>query len=518
VERSGPDDARDDAPDDGWDDDAPDDSPAYPAAPVPAHERTWRHPSEIGQADWVTTEPPVTIGRGLLVTSGAIGSALGVAVLYLLLPAGAPSPSASPTVTSSIASVRPAVVALAEDPAVTTMLLSGTTEVGSDGPIVTLPASDTPSTVLVMAVEAPTQEPLSVAVAIEGAPYVVTTASALESIGAIDLLGPGDIEVTPRMSAELVSIEGDLAYLAPSEEMEVVSFAATATAEPGQTVTVLADDPTDVVYVDSGTAGGVAGLDAGRIIEGTPVVDDQGALVALCTVIIDGEGAHVELIPVRDPAVDPRTPSSPDDSAATDVAGEGVDDGSGNDSGSEIDVTTTTLPSTTAATSGGSVATDRPSSITTSTSVTPSTVATSASVTTTTSASTPGSGSVPASAPTAWAGLRFEGAPASAPLTVTGVVAGSPAMAAGVMIGERVMAIDGTEVATMDEVVAAIKRRHPGEVMKLTLAPRSPGAANTTGTSATTTTAAASSGSSNTGGGTGTRTISVVLAAFAPTV
>jgi len=48
VERSGPEDARDDAPDDPWDDDAP----TYPAAPLPVHERTWRHPSEMGHAAW----------------------------------------------------------------------------------------------------------------------------------------------------------------------------------------------------------------------------------------------------------------------------------------------------------------------------------------------------------------------------------------------------------------------------------------------------------------------------------
>jgi hypothetical protein len=162
-----------------------------------------------------------------------------------------------------------------------------------------------------MSVEAPTEEPLSVAVAIEGAPYVVTTANALDSIGAIDLLGPGDAELTPRMAAELVLIEGDLAYLAPSQQMEVVSFAATATAEAGETVTVLADDPTEVAYVESGTAGGVPELDAGRIVEGTPVVDDQGALVALCTVVIDGDGAHVEFIPVVDPTTDPTTRCAP---------------------------------------------------------------------------------------------------------------------------------------------------------------------------------------------------------------
>ncbi len=502
MERSGPDDARDDAPDDGWDDDAP----IYPAAPVPAHERAWRHPSEIGQTAWATSEPPVTIGRGLLVTSGAIGSALGVAVLYLLLPAGAPSPSASPSVTSSVASLRPTVVTFAEEPAVSSMLLGEPTEVRIDGPGLTLPAADTPSTVLVMSVEASTGEPLSVAVAIEGAPYVVTTANALESIDAIDLQGPGDIEVTPRMAAELVSIEGDLAYLAPSEEMEVVSFATTATAVAGQTVTVLADDPTRVEYVESGTAGGVPELDAGRIVEGTPVIDDQGALVALCTVVIDGDGAHVELIPVIDPTADPAAPTSSDDGA-------GLDDST---DGSVPDGNTTTDPSATTAPSG-IVATDRPSTTTT--------VATSASVTTTTTVATSGSG---AATPSAWAGLRFDGAPTSAPLTVTGVVAGSPAMAAGVMVGERVTAVDGVEVTAVDDVAAAIRRHQPGEVMKLTLAARTAsttgtgtgtGATATSPTTSTTAPGATPSGGTGGGGSTGaTRTISVVLAAFAPTV
>lgn len=510
MERSGPDDARDDAPDDGWDDDAP----IYPAAPIPAHERTWRHPSEIGQTAWATSEPPVTIGRGLLVTSGAIGSALGVAVLYLLLPAGAPSPSASPTVTSSIASLRPPAVTVTDEPAITSMLLGEPTEVRTDGPGITLPAPDTPSTVLVMSVEAPTQEPLSVAVAIEGAPYVVTTANALDSIEAIDLLGPGDAAFTPRMAAELVSIEGDLAYLAPSEQMEVVSFAATATAEAGQTVTVLADDPTDVEYVESGTAGGVPGLDAGRIVEGTPVIDDQGALVALCTLVIDGDGAHVELIPVVDPTADPAAPTS------SETGADGSDDPDDPDAtdGAAVDgASTATDPTTTVA--GGSVGTDRPSTTTT-------TLPTAGSVTTTTAGpSTTGS----TSAPTAWAGLRFDGAPSSAPLTVTGVVAGSPAMAAGVMVGERVTAIDGVEVSSIDDVVAAIKRHQPGEVMKLTLAARTTTSTTTgsSGSSATTSTTvpASGAGSTQSGGSTattgatgGTRTISVVLAAYAPTV
>ena len=103
-------------------------------------------------------------------------------------------------------------------------------------------------------------------------------------------------------------------------------------------------------------------------------------------------------------------------------------------------------------------------------------------------------------------------------------------MAAGVMVGERVTAIDGVEVSSVDDVVAAIKRHQPGEVMKLTLAARttttsagSSGASGQSGQSATTSTTMPGSGQSagstgSTGGSAGTRTISVVLAVYAPTV
>ena len=67
----------------------------------------------------MTTEPPVTIGRGLLVTSGAIGSALGVAVLYLLLPAGGAAPSASPDGDVVDRLVAHPVVTIADEPAAT---------------------------------------------------------------------------------------------------------------------------------------------------------------------------------------------------------------------------------------------------------------------------------------------------------------------------------------------------------------------------------------------------------------
>ena len=61
----------------------------YPDAPLPRHERAWRHPSEIGEATWRSSEPPLAVGRGLLVTTGAIGALLALAVLWAMLPTGA---------------------------------------------------------------------------------------------------------------------------------------------------------------------------------------------------------------------------------------------------------------------------------------------------------------------------------------------------------------------------------------------------------------------------------------------
>ncbi len=84
------------------DDDAPDDG-AYPPAPLPAHERTWRHPSEMGEAMWTHTEPPITIGRGLLITTGAIGGLLSIAVLWAMLPSAGRGGTAAPTVVASTA-------------------------------------------------------------------------------------------------------------------------------------------------------------------------------------------------------------------------------------------------------------------------------------------------------------------------------------------------------------------------------------------------------------------------------
>ncbi len=87
-----------------WDDDD-----ERPPAPLPAHERTWRHPSELGQARWQASEPPLAVGRGLSVATTCIGVGLAVGLLWLMVPRSShrPSFSQAPTLTiSTVGSVR----------------------------------------------------------------------------------------------------------------------------------------------------------------------------------------------------------------------------------------------------------------------------------------------------------------------------------------------------------------------------------------------------------------------------
>ncbi len=60
--------------------------PEYPNGPLPAHERQWRHPSEIGATQWAASEPPLVVGRGLSIATGTVGVALAVGLLWLMIP------------------------------------------------------------------------------------------------------------------------------------------------------------------------------------------------------------------------------------------------------------------------------------------------------------------------------------------------------------------------------------------------------------------------------------------------
>ena len=293
MERSEPSDAWDDAGDDAGE------GAPYSPAPLPAHERTWRHPSEVGQATWVLSEPPVAIGRGLLVTTGAIGCVLGIAVLWLLMPIGGGlAPSAAPTATSSFVTLAPRITAGPDEPLRTDLRSDTTVAIG--GTPITLPSEEPPvNTVLVSRPATPDTDAIAVAVATDDAPFMVTTANAVADSEAFSIIGSGD-----PTDGSVLSIDGDLAFLRSPDGLDVVGFAETGSAEVGDMLVVLGQEQTEVRFVGEGE---VTELDATVIREGTPVIDESGALVALCTLVQGADGSYVALVPIGPPPTDPVT-------------------------------------------------------------------------------------------------------------------------------------------------------------------------------------------------------------------
>ena len=169
---------------------------AYPPAPLPAHERTWRHPSELGKAGWIHSEPPLTIGRGLLVTTGAIGGLLSLAVLWAMLPSAGRGGQAGLTVLDStaielhgaVSTVRPStLVATSVDVRVPTTLRAIATNVPqtAEGDTTTTTTSDEPVPTEATETSQLLQDaPVAVGI---GDSLIVTTARAVEGHSVITL-------------------------------------------------------------------------------------------------------------------------------------------------------------------------------------------------------------------------------------------------------------------------------------------------------------------------------------------
>jgi hypothetical protein len=200
-------------------------------APLPPHERPWRHPSELGPI--AEHEPTTSGGKALIVTTATLGLLL-VGVLAIAM---TPDRSASPdAVASTISGLRqaPSSAAAADQPA-----LPMVTPLGDDG-------------------------------------WAVTTMSALAGrSGRVAARLPSGIEV----EAEIIDTDR-------SSGLTVVSIPAStgydlALDDPAPTDTVLVhgNPPQTVTMLQ------LAGLD---VAEATPVLDADGDLIGLCTQEPDG--------------------------------------------------------------------------------------------------------------------------------------------------------------------------------------------------------------------------------------
>ena len=222
-------------------------------APLPPHERTWRHPSELAAAEreaFRTAEAPS--GTRLFATvTGSVGL-LAVGLLVLMV---APDRSSAPLTVS--ATTIPG--------AVTPGRLTGVAAIGrfasdhhptSDGaPVRINPALATPvgdGRSALMTRESARHR--------EGSFDVRLTSGAVVSAAVVDTSDDGVVVVTIATSDQAHEIAG-------------------APPQPDDIVTVLADPPVTVTF---------GSIDGMELAEGTPVLDSDGALVGICTRTGDG--------------------------------------------------------------------------------------------------------------------------------------------------------------------------------------------------------------------------------------
>jgi S1-C subfamily serine protease len=259
--------------------------PEYPRAPLPPHERKWRHPSELGESQWVRSEPPLVVGRGLSIATGTVGAILALGLLWLLIPhsdrGGVAAETSSPTIrpeptgrSFAIASSSPdtstaptaehvsaTTSSAVEQPAPTTTALRITT---------TVPAIEAEPTTLAEAVPA-------MAVALIPGHLVVTTAAAVSGRTDLDVQLPtGD---TVHASVVAVDESSGTAVLAVPVEIAAAQLAPTAQVAP--TEGVVKGNSANIWTDDEGTK--VSNDADVPLDESSLVLDADGGLIGMCT-------------------------------------------------------------------------------------------------------------------------------------------------------------------------------------------------------------------------------------------
>ncbi|MFM7686095.1 MAG: PDZ domain-containing protein [Actinomycetota bacterium] len=242
----------------------------YPAAPVPAHERAWRHPSEIGAHAWATSEPPLALGGRLGAITSAVGGALALAVLWTLLPTHA-GRSAVVSVRSTVTAGPPSTASLAPTP---------TSTVAPHTPApTTAPTGPTPTYVVPIAGEVPAGEPQrsSVAVPVDDTGLLLTLAVPEAVAGGSVMVRDAD----GWQWAEVLLLDAATGLVVLRHDAQQGRVLDAAPIEPGDTLSLM-DQP--AVSSAVGPDGGVDLAPFAALQElhnGTPVVNQRGQLVAL---------------------------------------------------------------------------------------------------------------------------------------------------------------------------------------------------------------------------------------------
>ena len=303
-----------------------------PVAPLPPHERSWRHPSELGSAHWAASEPAFEVGRWLAVASGAVGVTLAIAILWVMIPGSTSTgvavessvrispvtrsdnqrlapivsareqpvttfrapPQSTTTITTSAfaaganANIAPAQVSSVTQDTGATQDTGVTQDTGdtqdTGAPQDTSQPKDPPGLSIVATTSVSTSEIPARVVALAAGHLVVTTSKALGGRSTASLLLPSGKVVTgtvvaidKRTHTTVLALTVELPEMSmrtdPGENAEVVSVGR----YPGSRASLRGDDSLEFNdrYYEANAH------------EGDMVLDGQQRLVGLCTMVDD---------------------------------------------------------------------------------------------------------------------------------------------------------------------------------------------------------------------------------------
>ena len=233
--------------------------------PVPPHERSWRHPSELAAAEQavIRAEPVSHSTRTVALTTGTVGL-LAIALLVLTM---TPSRDGAPVALSASTTLATAAFGDGSGPTIAAIRRTST--------------ADTAPTV-----GAPTG--YAIATPIGQGRYAVVSRASLAGLGGTTLsvvLPSGRLA-----SGQLIETSSD-AVLVALDESEPGHAVAERRPHDREVVTVMSSPPVTIAFAD------IAALE---VAEGTAVLDDHGELVGLCsrrdhgTTVIEIDGAMAD--------------------------------------------------------------------------------------------------------------------------------------------------------------------------------------------------------------------------------
>lgn len=278
----------------------------YPLAPLPAHERVWRHPSEVGQLDWARSEPPLVIGRRLVGAVGVIGGLLTVTMLWAVFSSHAGTGS-SATVATSRRSVellnwvlpRPHQSTL-EDVAATVANSTASGSVVATSPGSTTPSSTASAGVPIVASTAPSTigQPPVVAVRVGSSGMLaLTTAAVIADQHDTVVIGLPDGSTTEAriVYADLHGIA--VLRLADSDApRQSPALAIGSEAHDGDAAFVGTDTTPLLISETSAVSFRLSGDARGCAAAGEPVLDGSGKLIGLCQTAADNIVVDVQFV------------------------------------------------------------------------------------------------------------------------------------------------------------------------------------------------------------------------------